>query len=145
MKLSEVIAELRSLNEPVPTPARLPTEAEVANAEERLGVTFHPDYRYFLLHGSDVTLGTIEPAVVTPDAGYLDLVEVATNAWESGVPDDLLPFCESNGDYYCMTDEGQVVFWSHDGSTEETWPDLAHWIRRVWIEEQEEDEEEEVE
>jgi hypothetical protein len=82
MKLPDVIAALRTLNEPVPRPARLPTEAEVYAAERRLGVQFPRDYRYFLLHGSDVTYGTVEPAVVTPDAGHLDLVEVTKGAWD---------------------------------------------------------------
>jgi len=137
MRIPEVIAQLRNLNEPVPIPARLPTEAEVAAAEQRLGIRFHPDYRYFLLHASDVTRGALEPAVVTPDAGYLDLVQVATDAWKVGVPRELLPFCESNGDYYCLRPDGRVVYWSHNGVTEESWPDLAHWIQQVWIEEDE--------
>ncbi len=109
MKIPEAIAQLRHLNEPVPIPARLPTEAEVAAAEQRLGVRFPSDYRYFLLHGSDVTYGILEPAVVTPDAGYLDAVQVATDAWKIGVPQELLPFCESNGDYYCLRADGRVV------------------------------------
>jgi len=135
MKLPDVIAELRNLNEPVPRPQRLPTEAEVNAAEQRLGVRFPRDYRYFLLHGSDVTYGTVEPAVVTANAGHLDLVEMAQAAWALGVPKESLPFCESNGDYYCLKPGGRVVYWSHDGATDENWPDLAHWIQSVWIEE----------
>jgi hypothetical protein len=54
MNLSEVIIELRELNEPVPKPFRLPTEAEVLAAEKRLNVRFHEDYRRFLLEASDV-------------------------------------------------------------------------------------------
>jgi hypothetical protein len=125
MKIQNVIAQLRELNEPVPTPLRLPTEQEVDAAEQRLGVRFPPDYRYFLLHASDVTYGTVEPAVVTPDAGYLDLVNMASEAWENGVPRNLLPFCESNGDYYCLETDGSVVFWSHNdnGLTDESWPE----------------------
>ena len=139
MKIPEVIAQLRNLNEPVPIPRRLPTEAEVATAEQRLGVRFHPDYRYYLLHGSDVTYGTLEPAVVTPDAGYRDLVQVATDAWKLGVPRELLPLCEDNGDYYCIDSSGKIAYWDHNGTTDESWPDLAHWIQRVWIEENEDD------
>jgi SMI1-KNR4 cell-wall len=140
MELREVIAQLRSLNEPVPIPARLPTEAEVAAAEQRLGVRFPTDYRHFLLHASDVTFGALEPAMVTPDVGHLDLIQIATAAWKAGAPKESLPFCESNGDYYCLKADGRIVFWSHDGVTDESWPDLAQWIRRVWIEEEEDDE-----
>ncbi len=133
MPLPEVIETLRQLNEPVPRPAQLPTEAEVTAAEQRLGVRFPADYRYFLLHGSDVVYGIMEPAQVTPGAGHTDLVGVATTAWQVGLPRELLPFCESNGDYYCFAPDGQVVFWSHNGWVRETWPDLAHWIQQVWI------------
>lgn len=135
MNLPDVLAELRDLNEPVPQPLRLPTEAEVKIAEESLGRTFPVDYRRYLLEASDVVFGTLEPAVVTPDAGYLSLVEMAESAWEEmEVPRDLLPFCEDNGDYYCLTADGRVKYWSHNGTTDETWPDLATWVREVWIE-----------
>jgi hypothetical protein len=134
MKISEVIAELRNLNEPVPVPARLPTESEVASAEQQLGVRFPADYRHFLLHASDIAYGAVEPALVTPNAGHLNLMQVATDAWEAGVPKEWLPFCESNGDYYCLRAEGRVIYWSHQGAVNETWQGLAHWIRQVWIE-----------
>ncbi|HJZ83014.1 MAG TPA: SMI1/KNR4 family protein [Pyrinomonadaceae bacterium] len=135
MNLSEVLTELRELNEPVPKPLRLPTAAEVNAAENRLGVKFPADYRRYLLESSDIVCGTLEPAIVTPDAGHLSLVEMAESAWEEmELPRDLLPFCEDNGDYYCLADDGTVEFWSHDGATDETWEDLATWIKEVWIE-----------
>ena len=136
MKLPDVLAELRDLNEPVPKPLRLPTKAEVDQAENSLGLKFPGDYRQYLLAASDVVYGTHEPAIVTPDAGHLDLVEMAETAWEEmDVPRDWLPFCEDNGDYYCLRPDGKVKFWSHDGASDETWDDLATWIKEVWIEE----------
>jgi hypothetical protein len=135
MDLETVIAHLRTLNEPVPRPRRLPTENEVDAAEARLGLIFTPDYRSFLLRASDVVYGTIEPATVTTNAGYLDLVDMATEAWNLGVPEAWLPFCESDGDYFCLDSEGRVLLWSEDGPTDESWPDLAHWIQAVWLDE----------
>ena len=136
MKLLEVIEELRELREDVPEPFRLPTEDEVKAAEKQLGITFHEDYRRYLLTASDIVYGALEPAVVTPDAGYLSLVDVAQTAWnEMEVARYLLPFCEDNGDYYCLTKKGEVVFWSSDGATDEKWPNLATWIKEVWINE----------
>ncbi len=135
MKLSEVIGELRRLNQPVPKPFRLPTENEVRAAEERLGLKFHEDYQRYLLEASDVVYATLEPAVVAPDSGYLSLIEVAESAWgEMGMPRNLLPICEDNGDYYCLNEKGEVQFWSHNGTADEKWPDLATWIKEVWIE-----------
>jgi hypothetical protein len=132
MDLLTAIARLRSLNKAVPLPRRLPSQAEIAAVETELGREFPLDYRRFLAEASDVVVGTLEPAVVTPDAGYLDLVEVARMAWEVGVPADWLPFCEDNGNYFCLV--GTLVrYWAHDGATDESWPDLATWISDVWI------------
>ncbi len=137
MKISEVIRELRSLNEPVPKPFRLPTEDEVGAAERQLGIRFTDDYRQYLLEASDVVYGALEPAVVVADSGHLSLVEVAESAWtEMDLPRDLLPICEDNGDYYCLNAQGEVSFWSHNGTTAEKWPDLATWIKEVWINEE---------
>ena len=136
MNLPDVIAELRELNEPVPKPLRLPTENEVEAAESRLGIRFPADYRQYLLQASDVVFGALEPAIITPDAGHLDLIDMAQTAWdEMEVPRTLLPFCEDNGDYYCLNESGEVEYWSHNGATDEKWKDLATWIKEVWIDE----------
>ena len=137
MKIAEVIAELRELNQQVQAPLRLPSEGELTAAERLLNRKFPEDYRRYLLEASDVVYGTLEPAVVVPDAGYLYLVELAESAWtEMELPRDLLPICEDNGDYYCLNNNGEVCFWSHNGTTDEKWPDLAAWIKEVWINEE---------
>ena len=136
MNLTDVLAELRQLNEPVPKPLRLPTPDEVSASEDLLVIKFPDDYRTYLLEASDVVYGALEPAIVTPDAGHLSLVEMAETAWdEMEVPRELLPFCEDNGDYYCLNKAGEVEYWSHDGATDEKWKDLATWIKEVWIDE----------
>lgn len=135
MSLTTAIKKLRSLNEPTPQPLRLPTEAEVSIAEQNLKIQFPPDYRYFLIHASDVVFGIIEPAIVIPDAGHLDLVKMVESAWEAGVPKNYLPFCEDNADFYCFKPAGQIIFWSHNGENQDSWSDLAHWIQEVWIDE----------
>jgi len=133
MHIEEAIAALRPLNEPVPKPRRLPSEDEVRGAEQELGVGFPPDYRRFLLEGSDVVYGTKEPCILTLGRpGYMDLVTTAREAWHLGVPHKWLAFCEDNGDYYCL-DGNTVRFWSHNGDTDEHWPDLGTWITNVWI------------
>ncbi len=106
------------------------------HAEKRLGITFHPDYREFLRGGSDVAGAAFEPAVILPGSGHLDLYEVATTAWGTlGVPRDWLPFVEDNGDCYCLTPTGAVVFWSHEGPSDERWSSLEEWRQRVCVEE----------
>jgi hypothetical protein len=110
----------------------LPTEAEVTAAELALGQAFPADYRRFLLEASDVVFGTLEPCLVAPDAGYRDLVTTARAAWDFGLPRAWLPICEDNGDYYCLV-AMHVRHWSHDGATDDSWPNLATWILDVWI------------
>ena len=58
-------------------PFRIPTDDEIAIAERKLGITFHNDYRCFLKSGSDVANAIFEAAVILPDAGRLDIFEMA--------------------------------------------------------------------
>lgn len=129
--LDEAISRLRRLDEPAPRPLKLPAESEVRDAEQRAGVRLHNDLRRYLLEASDVAYGTVEP--VTINGGHTSIDTVISNARSLGVPDTLVPICEDNSDFYCMTETGEVVFWSHDGTTDERWPDLASWIVEVWI------------
>ena len=79
-----------------------------------------------------MVVGTKEPVTVGT-GGYTDLQAVVADARQVGVPSELLPVCEDNGDFYCLAPSGEVVFWSHDGATDERWADLACWINEVWI------------
>lgn len=133
MTLDAAIAELHRLNEPVPKPLRLPTPEEVAALARDLGRDFHSDFCRYLLEASNVTLGALEPVTAVPESGHTYLPRVVEAASDYGVPDDLLPICEDNADFYGMTWEGEVVYWSHNGATSERWPNLAAWIEEVWI------------
>jgi hypothetical protein len=134
MTLDDALRELRSRNEPAPLPLRLPTVTEVDDAERRLGVSFPPDFRRYLLEASDVVCGTVEPVTITRPDSHTDLLKVADDAWQGyGVPRDLLPICEDNSDFYCINSANEVMFWSHNGLSSEKWPNLAHWIMDVWI------------
>ena len=132
MDLEAALAELRARNTVVPRPARLPTAAEVEAAEASIARPFPSDYRRFLLEASDVVVGYLEPCVVVPDGGYRDLIATCAEAWADGVPSARLSICQDNGDYFCLDGE-RVRYWSHNGLTDEHWPDLATWIDEVWI------------
>lgn len=133
MPLDQAMKQLRQRCERVPKPLHLPTEAEVKNVEDKLGVRFHPDYRKYLLEASDVVFGTIEPATITRPDSHTHLPTICNDAWTCGVSKEFLPICEDNGDYYCLTTKGEVVFLSHNGFSSEKWPDLAAWIEQVWL------------
>ena len=133
MTLEQAIARLRELNEPVPKPFRQPTSSEVAQMEKELGVSFHPDYVRFLLGASDVAVGVLEPGTITNPESHTHLTTVVSSARKYGVPTSLFPFCADNADFYCLSSSGEVICWSHNGSSTDTWPNLASWIEQVWI------------
>ncbi|MCP4251947.1 MAG: SMI1/KNR4 family protein [Candidatus Scalindua sp.] len=133
--MEEAIINLRELNEPVPKPLLLPTIEEINKIQGECNTKFHTDYVSYLLEASDVVYGVLEPATITDPESHTHLPDIANDAWEDmNVPKDLLPICEDNGDYYCMNSSGEVVFWSHNGLSNEKWSSLAVWIKEVWIE-----------
>ncbi|WP_339674355.1 SMI1/KNR4 family protein [Dasania marina] len=133
MNLESIIEELREHNLELPLPPRLPTEDEVCQIEKELGLNFHPDYKTYLLKASDVVFGALEPALITIPNSHTYLPEVVKSARAIGVPNNLLPFCQDNGDYFCLNDQGKVIYWSHNGATDESWPNLASWLKEEWI------------
>lgn len=122
------------MTQPDDGPFRVPTDQEVLAAEQRIGFPFHPDYRAFLKGGGDVANACFEPAVILPGSGHLDLFEIAETAWNIiGLPRQLLPFVEDNGDYYCLNSNGEVIYWSHNGTTNEKWSNLTEWYDHVCV------------
>lgn len=98
-----------------------------------LGLRFQLDYRRFLLEASDVCVGTLEPAQIDDPKSHTFLPKVVAAARECGVPISLLPICEDNADFYCLTGSGQVQFWSHNGKDDKEWQSLGDWIEDVWL------------
>ncbi len=87
-----------------------------------------------MLQVGDIDYGLLEPLTVTEKPFHTNLIRIAQLAWKVvGLPTQLLPICEDNGDFYCMNSAGEVIYWSHDGTTAEKWPNLANWIEEVWI------------
>ncbi|MDB5197374.1 MAG: hypothetical protein JWP88_1745 [Flaviaesturariibacter sp.] len=137
----DTLDKLKALSEPVLNPARLPLEEDVRNAEEELGVKFPPSYIKFQLEYSNLSYGTFEPYLLSEGGSYLDLINAVKEARVFGLPDHLLPFLADNGDYYCFdlttnAPEYTVRYWSHDGTTDESWEGFLDWVERCWIEEQ---------
>lgn len=88
----------------------------------------------FLKHASTIFFGVIEPLVIAIGRdGRCELISAIRKARQVGLPSNWLPICEDNGDYYCIIPGGQIRFWSPDGTTTESWADLAEWIEEVWI------------
>ena len=133
MTLSEAFGKLRQRHAETPVKSLLPSSSDVESVETELGVVFPPDLRRYLLEVSDVFVGTLEPATLDRTDSHTHLLNIIQSARAYGVPNDLLPFCEDNADFFCFDNKGEIEYWSHNGATDERWPDLATWIEDVWL------------
>jgi len=119
----------------VSDPFRPPTDLEISEAERKLNFVFPSEYVAFLKGGGNVANAVFEPAVVLLGSGHLDIFEIAESAWANEeVPRDWLPFIEDNGDYFLLSQNGEVKYWSHNGATNERWPTFAAWFQQVCVE-----------
>lgn len=134
--VEEVIEELRERNEPVPVPLELPDDERLVEVEEELLINLPFELRQFLLEVSDVVYGRLEPVTAVDPQMHTYLPEVAAQAWDVGVPRDLLPICQDGQDYYLVDLENQVLRWDGEAGelTDETWDSVWHWVRDVWLE-----------
>jgi hypothetical protein len=131
--MRHVVARLRQVNQTVPNPLPLPTSADVGRVEKELEQSLPASLKQLLLAAGDVVFGQYEPITLTLGSGHTYAASVVGAARASGVPRSLFPFCESNGDYFCLLASGQVVYWSHDGASPESWPSLEAWVTDVWL------------
>ena len=133
-KLPEIVERLRSVSITATASASLPTDDLMDVYEREVGLTFPDDYRYFLTHASDCIYNGLNALRLTPERGARDELAMAINTARSmGLPTSLLPICEDNGDYFCLDATGCVVFWDHNGGSDESWSNLADWIEDVWL------------
>lgn len=135
-QLDTAIAKLKQLSNGKVTKVPLPDDYLMDSYEKESGVKFSAEHRRFLKEVGNVFYGTKDPLIVTEQRALRgELATAVVEARKLGVPHDWLPICEDNGDYYCITPSGEIRFWSLDGLTDESWPNLAAWIEQVWIEE----------
>mmetsp|Transcript_2342 Transcript_2342/g.6809 ORF Transcript_2342/g.6809 Transcript_2342/m.6809 type:complete len:144 (+) Transcript_2342:137-568(+) len=133
--MDAAIAHLRELDKSdAPTP--LPTEQQVDAIALAAGISFPHDFRRYLLEASNIVYGIKKPVRI--DDSYLNFETVLADAREIGVPDNLLPICEDNGNFYCVdTLSEAVIFYDHNdcyvGPESESWSNIAAWIEAVWI------------
>lgn len=114
-------------------PYRSPTEEDIRVAEERLRFTFPPDYREFLKGGGSVAVVRFRPAIVLPGSEDRDIFDFADVFWRRmRGPRHLLPIIENDGDFFCISPEGEVFSWSSDRKEATSrWKSLADWNEKV--------------
>ncbi|GAB5562582.1 MAG: SMI1/KNR4 family protein [Synoicihabitans sp.] len=109
-----------------------PSNDQIAAAQKELGFTFTQDYIDFIKSGYDMGDSILEPLEIDSPGSHLDIFETFASAKKHyELPTGLLPICEDNSDYYCLNSKGEVVFWSHNGQTDETWPSIHLWREQM--------------
>lgn len=130
--MEDVIELLRERNEPVPVPLELPDEDLLVEIEEQVLISLPDDLRAFLLTVSDVVCGHHEPVTAADPHSHTFLPEMAAVAWSMGLPRRYLPICEQDGAYYCISQDGTVLFWD-ESLSDETWDSIWEWARDIWL------------
>ncbi|MBF7686690.1 SMI1/KNR4 family protein [Acinetobacter rathckeae] len=126
------MSELIKLSGNQRTNVPLPDDDLIAQYEKEIGFSFCTDYKRMLKVVSNILYGTIELLCLSKDKIYSDeLISTLHTAREQGLAKNWLPFCEDNGNYYCINSDGIIKYWSHNGYTNEQWPNLASWIHNV--------------
>jgi hypothetical protein len=131
--MDELIDELREVNQAVPIPLELPDEDDLVAVQEALFISLNEDFQEFMLSVSDVVYGTLEPVTASDPTSHTYLPEVAATAWDAGLPRDLVPLCEYQGNYYAVNEEGEVQYWEGGVKTEQSWESIWYWVRDVWL------------
>jgi len=109
-----------------------PSDEEITEAQQRLGFKFPPDYISFIKSGYDLGDAPLEALEINSPGSHVDIYEAIESARKYyGLPTDLLPIVEDNADYYCLNKNNEVVFWSHNGTTNEKWPNVTEWREKM--------------
>lgn len=131
--MEEILELLREQSQAVSLPLDLPTEDDLVGIEEAILISIPGDLRTFLMEASDVIVGRMEPVTAADPRSHTYLPEVASQAWDRGMPREYVPVCEYDGGYACIGQDGKVFFWK-DGDLADEWEDLWYWVRDVWLE-----------
>lgn len=132
--MEEIIEYLQENREPLSTPLTLPDHEDLLTIEEALLLSIPTEFRRFLLNVSDIVYGYIEPATASDPNSHTYLAELASQAWNIGLPRDVLPVCEYKGGYASIDQEGRMAFWKDGDFTNEEWESIWHWTREIWLE-----------
>ncbi|MGY0218902.1 SMI1/KNR4 family protein [Endozoicomonadaceae bacterium StTr2] len=131
--MQDVVDSLREKNIDVPVPLELPTEDDLVVIQEEILIHLPDDYKQFLLMVSDVIYGSIEPATVCDEQSHTYLPDMASRAWDIGIPRELIPVCEVDGNFYCIAEDGEISYWVDLEATEDSWSSIWHWAADIWL------------
>ncbi|MEE4244371.1 MAG: SMI1/KNR4 family protein [Kangiellaceae bacterium] len=131
--MNELVDELRELNEDRFSSMELPTIDDLVIIEEQILIPLPAEFKEFLMNVSDVVYGHLEPVTVSDSNLHTYLPEVASVAWDRGMPREYIPICQVGNDYYCVEQDGTVLFWRDGTIQEQHWDSVWQWVKEVWL------------
>lgn len=133
--MNEIVEELREKNQDRFASMELPDEDDLVIVQEQLLLHLPMDLKDFLLTVSDVVYGAITPVTVTDEHAASHLPEMASVAWDRGMPREYLPICEYLGGYYFIAQEGYVSLWLPAVGVDKQyhWDSMWDWCENVWL------------
>ena len=134
--MEDIIELLQERNVTVPVPLELPDEDMLVEIEEQILISLPDEYKQFLLEVGDIVCGSIEPATCTDSHSHTFLPDMASRAWDVGLPREYIPICEHPNGFYCISEVGQVLLWFSGEDMEDEWDSIWSWAKDVWLESQ---------
>lgn len=133
-ELFEQLKDLGWQDEDIP----LANESEIEKIEYELGISFPNSYKTFAKSYLSIGLRGIQflPLSSSEPMYLLSELNNARNYFD--LPNHLIPFINDNDDYYCFdlnsnSSDYKIVYWSHNGSTNEKWDNFLDWIEKCLI------------
>lgn len=134
--MNEIVDRLRECNQDRFESITLPDEDELVLIQEQILLHLPADLKDFLLSVSDVVYGALQPVTVTDDFAASHLPEMASVAWDRGLPREFIPICEFDDGYYFIAEHGYISYWeANEGVNEDYhWDSIWDWCEEVWLE-----------
>lgn len=131
---NEIAEQLQAASIPTAFPLELPELEDVVDAQEELLIHIPPAFRDYLLTCSNVIYGSLEPVTIADPSYHTYLPEMAADAWDKGLPRDLIPLCQQGENFYAISQDDSVHLWNAETEAlEETSEDVWAWVRDVWL------------
>lgn len=135
--MNDIAEQLSAASIPTAFPLALPELEDIVDVQEALLIHIPPAYRDYLLTCSNVIYGSLEPATIADPSCHTYLPELAAEAWNQGLPRDLLPLCLKGDEIYAVAQDDTVHLWrADDESLEEISEDIWAWVRDIWLEDE---------
>lgn len=131
--MEEILEELLTHAQPDNYGAYQATEEQLLEAQEQIFLSPPSHYREFLLKASHLVIGTLEPASIFDTNIRSYLPELCAQAWDEGLPRQMIAACEHPAGYYCVADDDTVLDWRDGDFDEHQWETIWEWAREVWL------------